>query len=93
VHKRILVQLRQRIRTRAYLLTVHADEEMDADELSIYDIEQCILTGQIVERQKDSKTGEWKCLVKGATLQRDQLFLVAKLSPTRKLVSITVYVE
>ncbi len=39
-------------------MTTHADEEADEDGLSILDIESAILTGSIVNRQKDRETGE-----------------------------------
>ena len=65
MYERVLNQLREKIRTRQYVMTVHADEEMDEDELSIFDVESAILSGKIVERQKDQSTGEWKYLVKG----------------------------
>ncbi|PDV97585.1 hypothetical protein A9Q02_03785 [Candidatus Chloroploca asiatica] len=50
-----------------------------------------LLTGEIVERQKDAVTGEWKYLVKGDTVAGYEMTTVAKISPTGKLVIITVY--
>lgn len=47
-------------------MTIHAEEEMDEDSLSIFDVERAILTGDIIERQKDRETGEWKYLVRGS---------------------------
>jgi len=38
-------------------MTLHADEEMDRDELTIEDIECAILTGEVVERQRDRHEG------------------------------------
>jgi hypothetical protein len=61
--ERILQQMREKVRALRYVMTLHAEEEMDGDGLSIFDVEQVILTGQIVERQKDAETGEWKYLV------------------------------
>ena len=89
----ILKRLREKIRTRQYVMTVHAEEEMNDDGLTIFDVEHAVLTGRIVERQRDAETGEWKYLVKGDTLGNGETVLVAKLSPTGKLVIITVYVE
>lgn len=60
--------------------------------LTIYDVERGILTGKVVERQKDRVIGEWKYVVRGETVGGDQVEIVAKLSPTGKLVVITVYV-
>ena len=91
MYDRILKRMRERIRTRQYVMTLHAEEEMDADNLSIFDIERGILTGRIVERQKDRVTAEWKYVVEGKTLAGDSVVVVAKLSITGKLVIITVY--
>ena len=49
----ILQHIEAKIRTLDYVMTIHADEEMDDDGPSILDVEQVILTGQIVERQRD----------------------------------------
>ncbi len=88
---RVLIRMRDRVRGRQYVMTLHAEEEMSDDRLTIYDVEHCILTGEIIERQKDVRTGEWKYLVRGQTLDGDAIVVVAKLSPTGKLVLITVY--
>ena len=89
--ERILEEIREKVRLRQYVMTLHAEEEMSDDELTIFDIERCLLTGEIVERQKDSNTGEWKYLVKGQTVADDKIIVVLKISPTGKLVFITVY--
>lgn len=52
--------MRDRVKTRQYGMTIHAEEEMSDDNLSIYDIEHAILTGEILERQKDRVTAESK---------------------------------
>jgi hypothetical protein len=85
--------MQRKVRTRQYVMTLHAEEEMDDDGLSIFDVERGILTGEIIERQKDRDTGGWKYLVSGQTLAGDEVVLVTKLSPTGKLVIITVYLE
>ena len=91
--ERILNQLREKIRTRQYAMTAHADEEMDEDGLTIFDVESVILSGKIIERQKDQGTGEWKYLVKGESLAGESVITVTKISPTDKLIFITVYRE
>lgn len=50
--ERILNQLRERVRTRQYVMTIHADEEMNEDDLTIFDVESVVLSGKIIERQK-----------------------------------------
>lgn len=74
-------------------MTLHAEEEMAEDGLSIFDIERGILTGRITERQKDYKTNEWKYVINGETLTGNEIAIVAKLGPTGKLVIITVFLE
>lgn len=74
-------------------MSIHAEEEMDNDGLTIFDIEHVLLGGKIVERQRDSQTGEWKYLVEGQTLGSEVAIVVTKLSLTGKVVIITVYVE
>ena len=47
---RIIKRMRGKIRSREYVMTLHAEEEMDCEELTIFDIERGILTGEILER-------------------------------------------
>jgi hypothetical protein len=89
---RILKEMRDKIRRREYIMSIHAEEEMDDDCLTIFDVERGILTGKILERQKDKITAEWKYRINGKSLSGGETEVVAKLSPTGKLVIITVYV-
>ncbi|HXG67887.1 MAG TPA: DUF4258 domain-containing protein [Blastocatellia bacterium] len=90
---RILKRMREKVRARQYVMTLHAEDEMNDDGLSIFDVESGILTGEIIERQRDKTTGDWKYLVRGKTLTDDDIVVVGKLSLTGKLVIITVYRE
>ncbi len=54
-------------------------------------LERAILTGEIVERQKDHQSGEWKYLVFGQVIDGRLITVVAKMNITNKLVIITVY--
>jgi hypothetical protein len=92
VFERVLTAMRDRIRTRRYVMTVHAEDEMDADGLSIFDVENAVLTGRIVERQVERPWGERKYVIRGRPLEGEGvLVVVAKLGPTGKLVVLTVY--
>ena len=91
--ERILKRIQENIRTRKYVMTIHAEEEMDDEGFSVLDVERGILTGQIAERQKDRETGEWKYIVKGESTAGDEITVVARLSVTGTLVIITVYGE
>ena len=72
-------------------MTVHAEEEMTEDGFTIHDVERGVLTGRILERQRDAASHESKYRVRGKTLTGNPIELLAKLSPTGKLVIITVY--
>jgi len=94
VANRTLNRIRERIRKRQYVMTLHAEEEMDEDGLTIFDVESVILTGEIVEQQRDRKTKERKYLVRGQGVDGDETaVVVSKFGPTGKLVILTVYVE
>jgi hypothetical protein len=84
--------MRDKICNREYVMTLHGEEEMNNDSLSIFDVERCILTGKILERQKDKATAEWKYRINGKSLSGGEVEVVTKISPTGKLVIITVYV-
>jgi hypothetical protein len=83
--------MREKVRRREYVVTLHARKEMNDDELTIYDIERGILTGETIERQQDKVTAEWKYRIRGKTVEDDGVEIIAKLSPIGKLVIITVY--
>jgi len=89
--RRILQRMRDKIRRRQYVVTYHARKEMNDDGFTIYDVECGILTGTIVERQRDRTTGEAKYRMRGNTLDGSEVEVLTKLSPTGKLVIITVY--
>jgi hypothetical protein len=68
VSDRYLKQAREKVRGRQYLMTTHAEEEMDEDGLTIFDVEEGILTGRVIARQRDRETHEWKHVIEGRTL-------------------------
>ena len=91
---RTLDQLREKVRTRQYVMTLHAEEEMSNDGLTIFDVESVILTGDVIEQQRDRQSRERKYLVRGQTVAGDETaVVVSKLGPTGKLVILTVYVD
>jgi hypothetical protein len=73
-------------------MTYHVRKEMNDDGLTIYDVERGILTGTILERQRDRVTGESKYRIRGQTIKAVAMEILAKLSPTGMLIIITVYV-
>lgn len=93
MHDRILYEMRQRIRFRRYVVTLHAVEEMDDDSLTVFDLENIVLTGHVVERQKDRISEEWKYLVFGDTINAQKATVVARLGVSGQLVILTVFRE
>ncbi|GAB4498156.1 MAG: hypothetical protein OHK0052_11020 [Anaerolineales bacterium] len=75
MYQRILNQIQAKIEQYQYVMTLHAEEEMSEDGLSIVDVEHAVLTGKIIERQKDVQTGEWKYLIAGNTVSSQLLWL------------------
>ncbi|MCC8998190.1 MAG: DUF4258 domain-containing protein [Candidatus Contendobacter sp.] len=84
-------QLRDLVRSLSYVVSIHAAEELDDDNLTIFDLESIVLTGKVIERQRDRQTRETKCVISGATLAGASAETVVKLGSTGKLVVITVY--
>lgn len=58
----------------------------------LYDVERGIFSGDILERQKDRQTGEWKYRVRGQAFDDREIEILVKLSPTGKLAFMTAYV-
>ena len=84
-------RLRDLIRSLNYAVSIHAAEELDDDNLTVLDLENIILTGAIVERQRDRQTREVKYVVRGNTLSDVPAETVVKLAPEGNLFVITVY--
>lgn len=89
--ERILKRFREKVRSQQYIMTRHARKEMVDDALTIYDVEHGILTGKIIERQKDRITAEKKYRIRGETLENNTVEVIVKSGLTGKLVIVTVY--
>jgi len=75
------------------VVSIHAAEELDDDNLTILDLENIILTGKIIERQRDRQTREVKCVIRGFTLDDLEAETIVKIGRTGRLVVITVYLS
>ena len=91
---RILEKIRAWVRAHRYVMTLHAEEEMEEDGLSIVDVENALLTGSMVGRQTDRRSKERKYLVRGRSADDTRtVVVVVKFGPTALLVILTVYAE
>lgn len=86
-----IARIRELIRSLKYVVTLHASEELEDDNLSILDLENIVLTGQIIERQRDRETQEVKCVISGIALDGVAGEVIGKIGPTGRLIIITVY--
>jgi hypothetical protein len=50
-------RIREKIRLRQYDMSAHAMEEMAEDMLTILDVEEAVLTGQVIRVEKDDPRG------------------------------------
>jgi hypothetical protein len=91
VYERVLRRCRECILESNYVVTLHAVDELEADGYSLHDLESGILTGSIVEIQRDRWTRERKYRIRGDTRLGRGIELVVKLGTTGGMVIITVY--
>ena len=91
--RQVIDRLRAKIRDGQYLVPFHAANELDDDEISILDVENIILTGDIIQRQRDSQTRERKYVIRGETRAAEAACCVVKIGPTGEVVLITAWVE
>ncbi len=87
----VLRKMRTAVRAGRIVLTEHAFDEMAADGLLQVDLERCILTGEILERQWDGDFLEWKYVIEGDGASNEAMAVVAKLRPKDKVIVITTY--
>lgn len=72
-------------------MTVHAMEEMAEDDLDIVDIEQALLTGQVVRSEKDDPRGT-KYVVEGFAADTETpIGVVGRFQGSERYVIVTVY--
>lgn len=86
-----IAHIRDLVRAVDYVVTAHAADELDDDQLSILDLEAIIFSGAIVERQRDQASGETKFVIPGATTEGAEAECVVKIGATGRLIVITVY--
>jgi hypothetical protein len=84
--------MREKVQQQSYVMTLHAEDEMYEDGYTIFDVENVILTGVVIERQQDTyNTDEWKYIILGEAQDGQSIEIVSKIGLTEHLVIITVY--
>jgi len=84
-------RIRDLVRLLNYVVSLHAAEELEDDNLTILDLENIILAGRTVERQRDRQTRETKVLIQGHSLDGRAAEVVVKVGLTGALYIVTVY--
>jgi hypothetical protein len=91
MYPRILQQIRTLVGQGEYVLSLHAENEMANDRFTEEDLEESILSGEIVRRERD-RIGRPKYVMEGIALDGRGLTAVAQLFQTRQLVvMVTIY--
>ncbi len=74
-----------------YELTEHAYEEMDDDYLTLFDVENVLLSGDIAKIEEDGKPGPRYTVTGLAEDERTKVGVVGRFSKTGVYIIITVY--
>ena len=88
--KSLIGKLRNLVREEKYIISTHADEEMSADGLIAVDVEQSILTGDVVNKFDNDPRGT-RYEVAGNSVDGRQVGIVCRILATGWLIIITVY--
>ena len=84
-------RIRETIRLSQYDMTAHASEEMAEDSLEVVDIEQAILTGQVVRTEKYDPRGAKYSIEGTATDGLTRVGVVGRFAAGDRFLIITVY--
>ena len=87
MYPRILQQIQALVRQGEYLLSNHAENELDDDGFSDEDLETAILNGKIVKRERDN-IGRPKYVIEGTAVDGRGLTAVVQRFQTRQIIVI-----
>lgn len=83
--------IREKIRLRQYDMSAHAMEEMAEDFLTILDVEEATLNGQLIRVEKDDPRGTKYVIVGTALDQQTSVGVVGRFASSEQYLIITVY--
>lgn len=84
-------RIREKIRLRQYDMSAHAMEEMAEDFLTILDVEEATLNGQLIRVEKDDPRGTKYVVVGTALDQQISVGVVGRFASSGRYLIITVY--
>ena len=82
--------IQNKVKTREYYFSRHGDQERQNDNLTLFEVEEALCTGRILEQYEDTGRGE-SCLVAGFTDSGKPLHIVCGVME-HYLVIVTVYI-
>jgi hypothetical protein len=88
---RELQRIRNAVLDHRYVLTEHAYEEMERDQLDVLDVESAVLTGEIEQALTQDPRGTRYVVVGKATDQETPVGVVVRFVKHDQLLVITVY--
>jgi len=91
VPRNYIDRIREKIRLRQYDMSGHAMEEMAEDLLTILDVEEAILNGQVLRVEKDDPRGTKYIIIGTALDQETPVGVVGRFSSSGRYLIITVY--
>ena len=72
-------------------MSAHAMEEMAEDFLTIFDVEEAVLSGQIVRAEKDDSRGTKYVVARTALDRQTPVGVVGRFASSGRYLIITVY--
>ena len=85
----VLARIRRAVENGEYRFSSHADEEADAERITMAEVREALLTGQVLEDYPDHRRGPC-CLIYGRTSQGRDVHVVLSTGPL-PLTVVTVY--
>lgn len=89
--ERELRRFRAAVRDGRFELATHAFRELVSDGLTVLDLEGAVLTGRIVERQRDRLTGEKKYVIEGRADDGLEVTVVVKWEWPARMKFLTTF--
>jgi hypothetical protein len=89
--RRLLEKIQVAILSGDYDLTRHAISEMAEDELSIFDVEHAVLSGEITKTETDDPRGPRYTMIGLAEDQKTEVGVVGRFTEIGIYLIITVY--
>ena len=83
--------IRNEIEKQSYEISLHADDERIADELTVSQLEIVLSQCKIIEHYPNDPRGE-SCLILGFTPEGIPVHIVCGKNPSGHLILITVYI-